>query len=58
LYDTSLLTSGFTLSQPGKYANRIHKLISLGLNLYEEEQSNIEEEQHQSVEQLTLEEID
>jgi molecular chaperone HtpG len=59
LYDTSLLTSGFTLSQPGKYANRIHKLISLGLNLYEVEQSNeVEQPVDQSVEQSTLEEID
>lgn len=43
LYETSLLVSGFTIEEPAGFAERIHKLVSLGLNVEEEADVDVEE---------------
>ena len=49
LFDTSILSSGFSLDKPSDFAKRIHKLIKLGLRIYgdeaEEEAGAVDDEE-------------
>jgi len=42
LFETSLLVSGFTIEEPAGFAERIHKLVSLGLNVDDEPETTEE----------------
>jgi len=63
LYDTSLLTSGFSLDEPTTFANRIHRLIKLGLSIDEEDgdDANVDDDMpdlETAVADSTMEEVD
>jgi molecular chaperone HtpG len=62
LFETSLLVSGFTIEEPAGFAERIHKLVSLGLNVDEEpetaEEAAAEEADEDAPAESAMEEVD
>jgi molecular chaperone HtpG len=61
LFETSLLVSGFTIDEPASFAERIHKLVSLGLNIEEDvvlEEAPAEEAPAAETGDSAMEEVD
>ena len=63
LFETSLLVSGFTIEEPAGFSERIHKLVSLGLNIDEdaetvEETAEAEPAATEGTTETAMEEVD
>merc|ERR1712216_727320 len=64
LFDTSPLTSGFSLDEPTQFAGRIHRMIKLGLSIDDDDEAGdddlppLEEVEGTDEEASKMEEVD
>jgi len=61
LFDTSLLTSGFSLDDPVGYSSRIHRMIKLGLSIDDSDDTPVAEDdeaEEDGDEESKMEEVD